>query len=376
MKKYLFLLILPILFLLPKDTFASEINSSGWYSGYQDQFIFIELEEDNLIRNYGDFSSFSGGTISGSSSYIILPKQFTGFSSTGGITLQGTVTSYISEMSLYANSSFKQGSYYTINFGFNNGSYINVATGIIRNNFSIKLFDGNDYTVDPLNTSFNISYDPSSFKGNISVTFMAPLSTDYAQIKIGNHNSRYNSQLVYNNSSAADNGFRIYLINVDESQSLSDALLAQLAGQNQTIINQNQQIIDNSNKTNENLKDIEDSLISEEGPDTSELGDVAGWLPPGPVDSILNLPLTLFQNINSALGGTCTPVTATLPYIDYDITLPCMSTIYTKLGIKDFLDWIGVIAGGFILYNYLLHLYQWVEDRLTLKDGNIEWGGN
>ena len=265
-KKYklLFIFFFGLFIFLPNDAFASEINSSGWYSGYQDQFIFIELEDDNLIRNYGDFSSFSGGTISGSSSYIILPKQFTGFSSTGGITLQGTVTSYISEMSLYANASFKQGSYYTINFGFNNGSYINVATGIIRNNFSIKLFDGNDYNIDPSNISFNISYDPSTFKGNISVTFMAPLSTDYAQIKIGNHNSRYNSQLVYNNSSAADNGFRIYLINVDESQSLSDALLGQLAGQNQTIINQNQQIIDNSNKTNDLLEDDDISGAEDE----------------------------------------------------------------------------------------------------------------
>ena len=354
-KKYklLFIFFFGLFIFLPNDAFASEINSSGWYSGYQDQFIFIELEDDNLIRNYGDFSSFSGGTISGSSSYIILPKQFTGFSSTGGITLQGTVTSYISEMSLYANASFKQGSYYTINFGFNNGSYINVATGIIRNNFSIKLFDGNDYNIDPSNISFNISYDPSTFKGNISVTFMAPLSTDYAQIKIGNHNSRYNSQLVYNNSSAADNGFRIYLINVDESQSLSDALLGQLAGQNQTIINQNQQIIDNSNKTNDLLEDDDISGAEDSASgffndfETNDFG----------LSSIITMPL---EFINGLTSSTCYSLNLPLPFVDTNVTLPCMTSIYEKY-FGTFFTLYQTITTGFIAYGVCVNIFRLVQ---------------
>lgn len=152
-----------------------------------------------------------------------------------------------------------------------------------------------------------------------------------------------------------------------------------LITQNQDIINQNQTIINQNTQTNEKLDNIEDSITSEESPDKLDnLSDSAGWLPAGPVDSILNLPLTMFQNLSNNIGSSCTPLVLTLPYVNKDITLPCLNSIYEQIeGLSVWINSIGTIASAFILYSYLLKLYKWVDDTLTFRENNTidNWGG-
>lgn len=139
-------------------------------------------------------------------------------------------------------------------------------------------------------------------------------------------------------------------------------------------------IIDNQNKnqqqTNEKLDKIEDSITSEEGPDLNSLNNSAGWLPVGPVDSILNLPLSFFNNLTDNLSKSCQPVAFTFPFINTNFSLPCISTLYEQIGIQDFLNWLGLIVGCIILYYYFLNLYKWVDDTLTFRENNhADWGG-
>ena len=146
--------------------------------------------------------------------------------------------------------------------------------------------------------------------------------------------------------------------------------LSILENQNQTIINQN-------NQTNENLENINNSITDETPPNTDGLNGAAGWLPAGPVDSLINLPLSFFNSISRDLGSTCKPVTLPLPYVNKNLTLPCMSTFYDGIKINSFMDWVGLIASGFILFSYLLKLYKWVDDTLTFRENNHldNWGG-
>lgn len=142
-------------------------------------------------------------------------------------------------------------------------------------------------------------------------------------------------------------------------------------------------LVNNTKVTNEKLDEmideigeVKDAITSEEGPNLDALEDSAGWLPPGPVDSILNLPLSLFQNLSSALSNTCQPVQATLPFINTSITLPCISSLYEQIGIQSFLNWVGVVVGCIILYNYFIALYKWVDDTLTFRENTMpDWGG-
>ena len=168
-------------------------------------------------------------------------------------------------------------------------------------------------------------------------------------------------------------GFYIHYNDVDfiiEGITLVDDANSVIINQNDTIINQNEQ-------TNENLENIYDSITDESPPNTDGLNGAAGWLPPGPVDSLINLPLSFFNSISRDLGSSCKPVNLPLPYVNKNLTLPCMSTFYDGIKINSFMDWVGLIASGFILFSYLLKLYKWVDDTLTFRENNHldNWGG-
>ena len=126
------------------------------------------------------------------------------------------------------------------------------------------------------------------------------------------------------------------------------------------------------------LNDINSSINDSSSPDLDGLKNTAGWLPEGPIDSILNLPLTLLNSLTTNLSKSCTPVELPLPYINKNLTLPCLSTIYTQIdGLSVWVNSIGVIASAFILFQYLMNLYKWVDDTLSFRENNFidNWTG-
>lgn len=164
---------------------------------------------------------------------------------------------------------------------------------------------------------------------------------------------------------------------VQEVQQELDGIDNTIQNQTQTIINttnQTQQTIINS--TNQTINTITDSS----SPDlngTLDNNTIAGWLPAGPVDSIITLPLTLLNSLFNAMGGTCADLVVPLPFVNKNLNIPCMSGVYTNMGFGSFFNWIGVIASAFILYKYLLKLYKWIDDTLTLRENTqVDWGGD
>ena len=126
------------------------------------------------------------------------------------------------------------------------------------------------------------------------------------------------------------------------------------------------------------LNDINSSINDSSSPDLDGLKNTAGWLPAGPIDSILNLPLTLLNSLTTNLSKSCTPVELPLPYINKNLTLPCLSTIYSQIdGLSVWINSIGVIASAFILFQYLMNLYKWVDDTLSFRENNFidNWTG-
>lgn len=146
----------------------------------------------------------------------------------------------------------------------------------------------------------------------------------------------------------------------------------------QGIEDQQKETNEKIDETNKQLGDLNDSLTSEEGADLSGLADSAGWLPAGPIDSILNLPLSLLNNLSTNLNKTCQPVNLPLPYVNKTLSLPCISSIYEQIGnLSAWINTIGAIASAFILFYYLMNLYRWVDDVLTMRENNYidNWGG-
>ena len=178
--------------------------------------------------------------------------------------------------------------------------------------------------------------------------------------------------------------FNFYGIRILEYSvsTLSDDTGAIINNSSNQIIQNNkentQNIINNQNsnqqQTNEKLDKLEQSIINDDVPSLDAIEDSSGWLPPGPVDSILNLPLTFLNNLISNLSKTCSPVSIPIPFVNQNFQLPCISTLYDSMGITTFVNWVGLISGTLILYYYLLSLYKWVDNTIQLKDNN-DWGG-
>ena len=227
-------------------------------------------------------------------------------------------------------------------------------------------------------TPYTCSYNSSSYTGKVVlVNFQTYFSSESGGTFDGYftvyQDVNASIQLIdfvvnSNNYVSADNYASQSLINQN----------SQIINQNTTIINQNQETNDKLDETNENLDDIESAITDDTPPDLDGLNDSAGWLPAGPIDSILNLPLALLNNLTDNLSDTCQPISLPLPYVDEDITLPCLNTIYSEIdGLNAWITTIGTIASAFMLFTYFMKLYKWVDDTLTLRENNYidNWGG-
>lgn len=227
------------------------------------------------------------------------------------------------------------------------------------------------------NTNYSCAYSNSSAIGNVVIiTFVT-------------YSSGANSIVVYQDDTSS-----VQLLDfvVDSSSYVNPLNYSNqtLINQNSQIINQNQTIINNGNVTNDKLDatngkldDLNKNLTDETSPNLNGLENSAGWLKPGPVDSIINLPLTLLNNLQTNLGNTCNPVTVKLPYVNKDFNLPCISAIYKQInGLDTWFQGIGVIAAAFILYRYFMYLYNRIDDTLSFRENNMQgyfddslWGG-
>ena len=136
---------------------------------------------------------------------------------------------------------------------------------------------------------------------------------------------------------------------------------------------------DSSSSGNVSIPSTDNFLQDGTLPNVSGLSDTS-IIPDGPVDSILLLPLNVMQSLLNVLNSsTCRPVIIPIPFINDNLSLPCISTIYATIGsiqpmFTSFLNWFSAIVSAFILYQYFIYLYKWVDDTLTFRENN-HFGG-
>lgn len=124
-------------------------------------------------------------------------------------------------------------------------------------------------------------------------------------------------------------------------------------------------------KTNQKLDNINSSLTDSSPISLDKLNNTTGWLPAGPVDSILNLPLSLLNNLSTNLNKQCTPISLNIPFLDKNNTLvlPCLANTLSENveGFDTFYSWLGLVVSCLLLYKYLMSLYVWVDNVLMLR---------
>lgn len=128
---------------------------------------------------------------------------------------------------------------------------------------------------------------------------------------------------------------------------------------------------------NDSINDLNDSINDTSSPDTeSAISSWADKMIDNPLADVLLLPLTVLNSIQSALQGTCSSLELTVPFIDYDVSIPCISTIFAQIdGLIPLWNSIGTIVSAIMLYQYLIYLYNWIDDTISLKTKRMQgWG--
>ena len=160
----------------------------------------------------------------------------------------------------------------------------------------------------------------------------------------------------------------------------------------QTIINQNNEIIqdlseisgavngigdkvqgttDKVAETNEKLDDLNDNITDS---DTSGAEDVAGGFfddfdnEDYGLSDIITMPLQVINNITSA---TCSPLELPLPFVDTDVTLPCMYDIYDDY-FGGFLTIYQTITFGIVAYWVCINIFRMVKNFKNPDNDEVE----
>lgn len=249
---------------------------------------------------------------------------------------------------------------------------------VINNGYNSYFNDNSALVVRTSITCNVLGYDGSLYKLQIQVGKFSDYDSagelyagSYLQFKFaGKYNAFYNFSDAY----LSDVDVVTPLINASNDSKKQQEIIDKQTETNEKLddLNKTQQ------DTNKKLDDVKGSITSEDGPKLDGLNNSAGWLPAGPLDSILNLPLSFLQNLFTNLSKTCQPVSLPLPFVNKNLQLPCLNSIYSQIeGLSTWINTIGVIASAFILFTYLINLYKWVDDTLTFRENNYidNWGG-
>lgn len=352
-KKFLLFLFPLFLFLVCPFVNAKPVdNVSGSYG-----FIRCTNDAVNGLSNCAYVESY--GIIGQNTTYTMLDKA---------TTFVHNHTNYarlnvFSSLFLFPNLNYKNGSFYTLNFKYDQGGYVStIIDTLTKANLVVESFNGSDY-VSGGYTDLNFSADKN---GNMSITFKATTDTTSYRIRI-----QPGVAIWSNPSTKYDQGVRVFLISANVEDNLSDALLNQITNQNQVIINQNQQLIDNSKKATEEQEKTNDILNNTDISESKNKG--ANFFKNYNENShglsgVITAPLKFLQSLT---GSKCTPLKFQLPFVHNEVELQCMKSIYqTHFGV--FYTLWQTITTGLIAYTVCLNFYKKIRDLQNPNNDKIE----
>lgn len=143
----------------------------------------------------------------------------------------------------------------------------------------------------------------------------------------------------------------------------------------QNSINQQTQVIEQQNEklddVNQSIQDTNDTLNNE---DTQGAQDSAsGFFDNFSTEtfgltSIITAPLNA---INSIINSSCSNLVLPLPFVEKNLTLPCMTSIYSNY-FKGFFDLYQIITTGLISYYIIVRIFNLVKDFKNPEHDEIE----
>lgn len=160
----------------------------------------------------------------------------------------------------------------------------------------------------------------------------------------------------------------IFMVQVEEYNYLDTS---GIQNNQQIIIDQNQQIIQGNNQTNDKLDDLNDNITNSDSSEAT--GEASDFFSNFNTDtfgltSVITAPLNLIKSITSK---TCTPLQLTLPFVNEELNLPCLSSIYES-HFGAFLTIYRTITFGFVSYWVCIKIFNLVKDFKNPEHDEIE----
>lgn len=130
-------------------------------------------------------------------------------------------------------------------------------------------------------------------------------------------------------------------------------------------------VIDSNNKVKDSIDNVDDTLKDD---NTKQAEDSAGGFfndfttDTHGLTAIIKAPLSLISSITSK---SCSPLVIPLPYVDKDLTLPCMGTIYSNY-FGSFLSIYQMITFGIVAYWVCVRIFNLVKDFKNPDHDEIE----
>ena len=184
----------------------------------------------------------------------------------------------------------------------------------------------------------------------------------------------------HNSEPQYSQAFQFLGLSAQSSQDVSIAILAHLKSQetNQDYTAILNEIKNNQNDYKKELQDVNSSIKKTqetiEDTDTQGAQDSAGGFfndfttDTHGLTAIITAPLSLISSITSK---SCSPLSIPLPYVDKDLTLPCMGAIYSNY-FGSFLSIYQVITFGIVAYWVCVRIFNLVKDFKNPDHDEIE----
>lgn len=155
------------------------------------------------------------------------------------------------------------------------------------------------------------------------------------------------------------------IINILQNSSSSNEISSKLDEVNKSITESNKKI--DEVKDNINNSDVSGANSDLNNFTNNELfKDSTGIL------SIIQAPINM---LNSITSSTCSPLSLPIPYMNFNIDIPCLSTVFSKHLSKELLTLLKLAINGLIIYKVLcslvmdIHSYKDPDsDRLEVLD--------
>lgn len=157
---------------------------------------------------------------------------------------------------------------------------------------------------------------------------------------------------------------------IQQNDDIKNILTIIKDGQNNLLVSQNKTASE-LESVNKNIEDTNNTLKDD---DTSEASGEAESFFSGfstythGLTSIITAPLELIGNI---AGSTCSPLQVPLPFVDTNLSLPCMSSIYKEY-FGSFLTIYQTITFGFVAYWVCVRIFALVKDFKNPDHDEIE----